>query len=69
MTTLDIPVVGANYQHATDTREFITSVGTSMYPLKMIEVVCTWSYYQPGNGTNSTILHSNACATLRAPDQ
>lgn len=57
---LDVPVAGGRTLYATN-RTRITQVSSSP-PLRMIEVECTWRFFNRGVFTNTV-------ATYRAPDQ
>lgn len=62
---LDVPVIGTNITYATSMWT-ITVVATNPYPLKMIKVDTTWTFYKPGI---SSRVFTNSVATFRAPNQ
>lgn len=57
---LDVPITKTNIVWATN-RVFITTV-SSMPPLKMVKVECSWRFFNKG-------VYTNTVATYRAPDQ
>ncbi len=57
---LDVPVFGGRILYATN-RTTITQISESP-PLRMIQVECTWRFFNRG-------LFTNTVATYRAPDQ
>jgi prepilin-type N-terminal cleavage/methylation domain-containing protein len=60
---LDVPISGTNITYATVTWTIKTTTGN--YPLKMIQVDCTWPFQTP----NGKKVFTNTVATFRAPNQ